>query len=424
MAGLDANKDQPPLERRTTGRDRLRRKSLDEYVNKVSNEYLNQSCTEEGLRASVDSNKKGGTGAEASEGSNPLHGASAPTPSIPVFELAGGAPGGAPAASSTHMDTPSTHLNDNSQIQEEISNEGQNNTGDTSDEEEEAYYTDPENQDKVIESTVLQGSPSTISDGIKALPNILTGNLRSDPDPKFESTPKKNAHESESENINISTKGTSEVHEIITNMVEDLRNISVPKIIVNDSEEVGKDDNPKPDTSPKSTNDLEGADKSPPILSGYSHALSEDSDFIEELPEKLQKIQSEASLISSPNSKNVFIDKSYWEMIGSAAAKMEWNHETLTTRLNAKSLYKSNVIRDSKRLLMSQLGSSINASYTAISRPSQVKTEEHLAFVILLHETISSVDVSKKAVVKDKSQTNLRSFLKKPDGFRTKKTGF
>ena len=132
---------------------------------------------------------------------------------------------------------------------------------------------------------------------------------------------------------------------------------------------MGKDDNPKPDTSSKSTNDLKGADRSPPILSGYSPALSEDSDFNEELPEKLQKIQSEASLISSPNSKNVFIDKSYWEMIGSAAAKMEWNHEILTTRLNAKSLYKSNVIRDSKRLLMSQLGSSINTSYTAIGRP-------------------------------------------------------
>ena len=29
LAGLGANKDQPPLERRTTGRDRLRRKSLD-----------------------------------------------------------------------------------------------------------------------------------------------------------------------------------------------------------------------------------------------------------------------------------------------------------------------------------------------------------------------------------------------------------
>ena len=206
-------------------------------------------------------------------------------------------------------------------------------------------------------------------------------------------------------------------------MVEGLGNITVPKIVVDDMEEVSKDENPKPDTSSKPTIDLESADRSPPILSGYSPA-NEDSDFIEELPEKLQKIQSEASLISSPNSKNVFIDKSYWEMIGSAAAKMEWNHETLTTRLNAKSLYKSNVIRDSKKLLMSQLGSSINASYTAIGRPSQVETEEQLAFVNLLHETISSVEATKKAVSKDKSQTNLRSYLKKPEGFRAKKSGF
>ena len=110
-------------------------------------------------------------------------------------------------------------------------------------------------------------------------------------------------------------------------------------------------------------------------------------------------------------------------MIGSAAVKMEWNKDILTTRLNAKSLYKSNVIRESKKLLMSQLGSNINASYTAIGRPSQVETGEQLVFVNLLHETISSVDVIKKATTKDKSQTNLRSYLKKPEGFRTKKSG-
>ena len=111
-------------------------------------------------------------------------------------------------------------------------------------------------------------------------------------------------------------------------------------------------------------------------------------------------------------------------MIGSAAVKMEWNHETLTTRLNAKSLYKSNVIRDSKRLLTSQLGSNINTTYTAIGRPSQVETEEQLAFVNLLHKTIASVDVTKKAVTKDKAQTNLRSFLKKQMAFAPKKQVF
>ena len=110
-------------------------------------------------------------------------------------------------------------------------------------------------------------------------------------------------------------------------------------------------------------------------------------------------------------------------MIGSAAAKMEWNKEILTKRINANSLYKSNVIRDSKKLLTSQLGSNINASYTAIGRPSQVETEEQLVFVNLLHETISSVDIAKKAAIKDKTQTNLRSYLKKPEGFRTKKSG-
>jgi hypothetical protein len=205
--------------------------------------------------------------------------------------------------------------------------------------------------------------------------------------------------------------------------VVDQRNISVPKIVVDDTEDVGKDNKSKPDTSSNSNIDLKRADRSPPIISGYSPLNSEDSDFMEELPEKLQKIQSEASLISSPNSKNIFIDKSYWEMIGSAAVKMGWNKEVLTTRLNTKALYKSNVVRNSKKLLMSQLGSNIDASYIGIGQPSQVVTEEQLAFVNLLHKTISSVDMITKTVAKDKSQSSLRSYLKKPESIRSKKQG-
>ena len=112
-------------------------------------------------------------------------------------------------------------------------------------------------------------------------------------------------------------------------------------------------------------------------------------------------------------------------MVGTASANMEWNSETLKTRLEAKSLYKSNVIRDSKRLLTSQLGSNINTTYTAIGRLSQVETEEQLAFLNLLHDTIAKVDmgVTKKAVNKDKSQSSLKSFLKVPEANGTKKSG-
>ena len=99
---------------------------------------------------------------------------------------------------------------------------------------------------------------------------------------------------------------------------------------------------------------------------------------------------------------------------------MGWSKDTLTNRINNKALYKSNVIRNSKKLLMSQLGSNIDASYTGIGRPFQVETEEQLAFVLHLHDTISSVDINVKTTVKDKSQSTLRSYLKKPD-FRSKK---
>ena len=106
---------------------------------------------------------------------------------------------------------------------------------------------------------------------------------------------------------------------------------------------------------------------------------SDGADLIDELPEKLQKNQNEASLISSPASKNVFIDRSYWEMVGTASVNMEWNTEVLNNRLETKSLYKSGVVRDSKKLLTSQLGSNINKNYTAIGRPSRVGNKEQLA---------------------------------------------
>ena len=282
LAGLGTNKDQSlqeghPLERRTTSRERWRRRSLNEYVINFSNE----SCTEDGIPVIVDSSKKGVTGTEASEGSNPLHGASVPLPlgNISGVELVGGAPGGAPATSSTQITTPLIHLDENSLNLrgKNTGNEGQNNIGDTSDEDEDKYYTDTENQDsEVVNGTVLQGSPGTIStDGITALPNILTENLRPNPDPKFKSTAKKSVNESELKDTNTSSMDTPDAPEIVTNtLVDEHRNITVPTIIVDDTEDAGKDDKSKPEVSPKSNIDLtERADKSPPILSGFPPLL-------------------------------------------------------------------------------------------------------------------------------------------------------
>ena len=62
-------------------------------------------------------------------------------------------------------------------------------------------------------------------------------------------------------------------------------------------------------------------------------------------------------------------------MVGAASVKMEWKTEVLNNRLKTKSLYRSGVVRDSKKLLTSQLGSNINKNYTAIGRPSQVENE-------------------------------------------------
>ena len=134
LAGLGTNKDQSlqeghPLERRTTSIERRRRRSLNEYVI----DFSNKSCTEDGIPVIVDSSKKGVTGTEASEGSNPLHGASVPLPlrNISGVELVGGAPGGAPATSSTQITTPLIHLDENSLNLrgKNTGNERQNNIG-------------------------------------------------------------------------------------------------------------------------------------------------------------------------------------------------------------------------------------------------------------------------------------------------------
>ena len=107
-------------------------------------------------------------------------------------------------------------------------------------------------------------------------------------------------------------------------------------------------------------------------------------------------------------------------MVGTASVNMEWNTEVLNNRLETKSLYKSGVVRDSKKLLTSQLGSNINKNYTAIGRLSQVENEEQLTFKNKLHDTIIKVDIgaTKKVVKKDKSQP--KSYLK-PPGYRKDK---
>ena len=176
-------------------------------VDKITDEYSNEPRNEDGTSI-LDSNRVDDTGAEASDGGNPHHGASAPSPPVLGTELVVGAPEGAPAASSTQVTTPSKHLDDNLQTLKEkgLVSEGQNNIDDTSDDEEDEYYTDTENQEsEVADGTVLKGSPETISpDGITALPSVLTNASSPNPDPKFESTPKKNKHESESDNANTS----------------------------------------------------------------------------------------------------------------------------------------------------------------------------------------------------------------------------
>ena len=98
---------------------------------------------------------------------------------------------------------------------------------------------------EVVNSTVLQGSPGTITtDGITALPNILTENPRPDPDPKFKSTPKKSVNDSVLKVTNTSTKVTPDAPEIVTNtLVDEHRNITVPTIIVDDAEDAGNDNN-------------------------------------------------------------------------------------------------------------------------------------------------------------------------------------
>ena len=75
---------------------------------------------------------------------------------------------------------------------------------------------------------------------------------------------------------------------------------------------------------------------------------------------------------------------------------------------------------NSKKFLTSQLGSNINNNYTSICHPSQVETEEQLAFINHLHETIMKVELNstKKSVEKDKTQTKL-SFLKPPGSRNT-----
>merc|ERR1711888_504539 len=125
---------------------------------------------------------------------------------------------------------------------------------------------------------------------------------------------------------------------------------------------------------------------SPPLIDGAAN--------LDKLPEVLKEIQNKASLINSPASKNDFIERNYWGMVGEAAVNMEWSMEVLTDQLKSKSLYRSGVVRNSKKFLSSQLGANIDNNYASIGQPSQVETEEQLAFINNLHETIMKVELN------------------------------
>ena len=262
LAGLGTNQNQSlqvghPLERRTTSRERRKRRSLDEYVSNLENE----SCTEDGIPVIVDSSKKGVNGTEASEERNLLHGASVPSPpeNISGVEVVEGAPSGAPSASSTQIPTPHFQPEENSLNPGEkiVNREGPPIIVDTSAEEDKEFYTDTETQDSEAENdTVLQGSPKPLTTaGITALTNLLiTENPRSSPepspDPRFKSTPKKKVTENKNKEIITSPKGTPGIPEIITKPLgEEHRNTTVPEIIVHDIEDAGKDDKSRPEVS-------------------------------------------------------------------------------------------------------------------------------------------------------------------------------
>ena len=103
--------------------------------------------------------------------------------------------------------------------------------------------------------------------------------------------------------------------------------------------------------------------------------------MLDDLPEKIQEIQRQANLKNSPRAKNKLIDREYREMVGEGATKLEWNKEKLLDRVQYKSLYKSGVVRNVKRLLKSQLGANIDNNYVPIGHPLHVGNEEQLDFI-------------------------------------------
>ena len=89
----------------------------------------------------------------------------------------------------------------------------------------------------------------------------------------------------------------------------------------------------------------------------------------------IKEIQTQANHLNSPRTRNNFIDREYWGMVGEAASNLNWNWDKLLERVKNKTLFKSGVVRNAKRLLQSPLGTSIDTNYVTIGNPEQIDTD-------------------------------------------------
>ena len=83
---------------------------------------------------------------------------------------------------------------------------------------------------------------------------------------------------------------------------------------------------------------------------------------------------------------------------------------TQLNHIKNKTLLKSGVVRNAKRLLQSPLGTSIDTNYVAIGTPEQIVNEDKLNFANFLHVTISKLELNlpiKKNLNKDISHSRL-----------------
>ena len=101
----------------------------------------------------------------------------------------------------------------------------------------------------------------------------------------------------------------------------------------------------------------------------------------------------------TPIKKKQFVQNNYWELVSSAAKKMDWKDSEIKRRREGNSLFKSQDCNKAKAML--EIFHDMDEDFVKVGKPNSIENEDQLIFIKALHLKIVSNDKTVKTVKKN-----------------------